>query len=1243
MESAENKSERLLQLEQLLLAHPQGLHRAEIARRLNVHRATAGRYIEELSRRIPIWEDGNLLGIERDDYLTHVRLTIHESMAIHLATRLMATRMDKHNPHAAAALRKLGQALHKFTLQISQHLLASANVMDDAAQRHDPAYLGILETLTRAWSDGRVAHVWHRHEASGVVSEYDFAPYFIEPYAVGQTIHMIGLRHPPGKIRTLKVERIQRAELLAETYTIPADFDPQATLADAWGIWYTEAEPVEVVLRFHPRVAGRVKESRWHRSEMITEQADGYLLWRASIAEPQEMLPWIRGWGGEVEVLEPEELREELMKETHRLTKLYQTTPSTTKLLYQLPYAKTNYPDNKDEIHLLLYHLIDVGQVTLALWQAVLTGSIRQRLAQMLNLSIDDAGRFIAFLAALHDLGKAVPGYQKKYGPLWLQEELKKAGLGLEGLGKAYDKAFPHGTVSTWALMKLLPEIIGLDKSFAYKIAVAIGGHHGSWPAPDATDPLGKDSDQWDDVRRDLLWEAQAVFQPPRAVMPPADKTALNTFLTILSGLVSVADWVGSRNKECFGFVEHVIPTRQYATRSAQKAREALVDLGWLGWQPTGQVRTFAEVFAYLNFATPHGIQAQVIAAAQNLQPSALLILEAPTGIGKTETALYLADTWLQQYAGRGLYVAMPTQATSNQMYERVGNFLNHRYPESDRPINYHLVHGQAAWQDELKNKVELQNIGDGTAARVLAESWFTPRKRTLLAPFGVGTVDQTLMSILQTRHFFVRLFGLSHKVVIFDEVHAYDTFMSTLFYRLLEWLSAIGTSVIILSATLPAATRRKLVEAYTGQQLPESRAEYPTLTIATPEREPQIIELPRPKDVTLQVSWEVGRAETDILDYLRRELAQGGCAAVICNTVRRSQAIYRVLDEARKRDDLDIPEDDLILFHARFPPIWRQAIEQKVLAKFGKPDKNGQSPQRPAKAIVVATQVIEQSLDLDFDLMLTDLAPVDLIIQRAGRLHRHPRSEQDRHGHPRRLVITEPDEKDQDGFPGFDNDEYVYAPYILLRSFYALKAKGNQITLPHDTTTLIEQVYGDLALLDSLSAPQLEAIKTAERKMNEDDREAKQKAARQLILSPGKSRLLEQSIADLDEESPDVHATFRAQTRDIDPGISLVCLHREDGQLFIYTPAGQLAVNLDEAPPFTQIKHLQQNTITVQHKAVFHHFLEMAPPPSWQKEAALRHCRALIFDRGVHTEVPKYTLRLSPKFGLEIIKQEDA
>lgn len=323
MGRAIGKAERLLQIEALLLEYPEGLSQAEIARRIGVNRSTVYRYLPDLTARFAVYEtDDGWLAIDRDHYLMNVRLTLHESMAVHLAARLMATRTDKQNPHAAGALRKLGLALEKLAPRVAEHLKASAGVMEDQAQRHDPVYLHVLETLTRAWSDKRVAQLWHRM-ADGRVFDYDFAPYFIEPYAVGQTTHVIGWRDPPGAIRTFKLERIQRIELTDREYTIPEDFDPREKLADAWGIWYTEAEPVEVVLRFHPRVAHRVRETQWHRSEQVTEQPDGSLLWQALVAEPQEMVPWIRGWGADVEVVEPSVLRDRMMGEARRLAEAY--------------------------------------------------------------------------------------------------------------------------------------------------------------------------------------------------------------------------------------------------------------------------------------------------------------------------------------------------------------------------------------------------------------------------------------------------------------------------------------------------------------------------------------------------------------------------------------------------------------------------------------------------------------------------------------------------------------------------------------------------------------------------------------------------------------------------------------------------------------------------------------------------------------------------------------------------------
>ncbi len=317
------KARRLLDIEAMLLAHPEGLSQSEMARRLDVNRSTINRYLPDLPNHIYIDDtDGNKWKVDRSGCLVNVRLDIHEAMAVHLATRLLATRMERQNAHAAAALRKLSIALEKLAPQVSSHLASSADAMDDPDRRQDVIYLRSLEVLTLAWAEKKKTQVWHQHE-DGSIHTYTLSPYFIEPYAIGQSTYVIGLREPPGELRTLKIERLVRVELLKERYELPADFDPLDLLADAWGIWFTDEPPLEVVLRFSPRVAPRVRETRWHRSERVEAQPDGSLLWRALIAEPREMMPWVRGWGADCEVLAPPEMRAELTEEARKLTQMY--------------------------------------------------------------------------------------------------------------------------------------------------------------------------------------------------------------------------------------------------------------------------------------------------------------------------------------------------------------------------------------------------------------------------------------------------------------------------------------------------------------------------------------------------------------------------------------------------------------------------------------------------------------------------------------------------------------------------------------------------------------------------------------------------------------------------------------------------------------------------------------------------------------------------------------------------------
>ncbi|MFN8472181.1 MAG: WYL domain-containing protein [Anaerolineae bacterium] len=324
MDRASTKAARLLQIEALLLEHaPQPLRKVDIARRVGVERWVIQRDLPDLTERFGVYEneDGRLT-IDRETYLTHVRFTLHEAMAVHIAARLMATWGDKHNPHAASALRKLGLALERLAPSISSHLKVAANVMDDAAQRRDPVYLRVLETITRGWADQRQVRIAHQSARSQNTHEYLFSPYFIEPSGIGSGTYAIGYVSWFETVKTLKIERIRWAELTSTPFTVPDDFDVGTLLGSAWGVMFGE-EMQEVRLRFAPSARRRLSETVWHQDEVIEDLPDGGCRYTVCIAHPLEMKWWIRSWGPQVVVEAPEELRREMAAEAQQMAEMY--------------------------------------------------------------------------------------------------------------------------------------------------------------------------------------------------------------------------------------------------------------------------------------------------------------------------------------------------------------------------------------------------------------------------------------------------------------------------------------------------------------------------------------------------------------------------------------------------------------------------------------------------------------------------------------------------------------------------------------------------------------------------------------------------------------------------------------------------------------------------------------------------------------------------------------------------------
>lgn len=859
---------------------------------------------------------------------------------------------------------------------------------------------------------------------------------------------------------------------------------------------------------------------------------------------------------------------------------------------------------NPERYHPLLFHMLDVANVAHLLWQECLSTATRERIASSVGVTPQQAGVTIALLAGLHDLGKASPPFQER----------------------RRDRT-RHGFVSAREVQRILSDGICCDPlpvPAARLLARITAAHHGTFPRSEdtvglASAALGDDS--WQQAR-DALARALAeclIEGSPRIAPLKAKGPSDPGGVLLLAGLISVADWIGS--SEYFEMTGPM-PMAEYAPLSRASARRALTAIGWLPPLNPAPARPFASVFAF----APNALQDSSARTAAMQEGPYLIIVEAPMGLGKTEAALYAADRSICSSKTRGFYVALPTQATSNAMYRRVRDDYLAERGHSGR-LNLQLVHSNARLLHDYDDLQTMPVYGgpSETDSSVAVRNWFAARKRPLLAPFGVGTIDQSLLSVLQTRHWFVRLFGLANKAVIFDEVHAYDTYTSTLLERLLHWLAKVDCTVIMLSATLPASRRRALVEAYKpGAAGALPTVEYPRITWVAAAGEGSV-------PVPVQESWQrtvrLDFLPTDLgplADALKGALAKGSCAAVICNTVNRSQEIYRILKAK-------LSGCECLLFHARTPFGWRQEREQQVLSMFGKGGR------RPERAVLVATQVAEQSLDLDFDWMASEIAPVDLLLQRMGRLWRH--SETPRRGIESPCMAILCDGLRDGSPPSFGASEHVYERYVLLRSWLATRNR-QQVHLPEDIEAMVEAVYGDYEL-EIPTAEWGEALSESRQQMDEAREKAETKAKGILVCEPADpEEMIEAFNWELSEDDdPTIHPDIQAATRLGDPSVQVVCLIETDKGLFLHDGERE-PVCLEEEPDPALTRRLLEASLPLSHKGLFRTLCEKEPPAAWRRNPHLRFHRVITFTDGVAV-VGNYHLHLDPDLGV-VIERED-
>lgn len=689
---------------------------------------------------------------------------------------------------------------------------------------------------------------------------------------------------------------------------------------------------------------------------------------------------------------------------------------------------------NEGRYHLLAYHSLDVTACVVRLIER------SDRLAVLLERSLDlhrnEIIQLMGWATCLHDLGKLSPAFQRQDKATSLIADKLCVGV----IKSLYDTRHDSLGWSLWSRIgsSVLSGVAEPKNLIAANTIMRCAtGHHGKPPTSigAGTRITAEAYFNQEDIQTGLDWAVWATnyFKP---VFPKA--AAIERASWWIAGIITLADWLGS-NIDWFPYAQEVTNTQEYFERALAQADRAITESGVV--LPRSH-RSYAQLFpSYV----PTDVQ-QAVLDLPTKDSAFFLVVEESTGGGKTEAALSAAG-------GSNFYFGLPTMATSNGLWSRVGHLDGQQT----------LIHGKRWFIPNAMDR---------------ASAWLNDNgRKALLADIGVGTIDQAMIAVMYARYGTLRLAGLAGKTLIIDEVHAYDTYMKKIQEVLIEMHARSGGSVILLSATLPLSHREDYAQAWCrGANVIAPKLlkhSFPLITFIDSdghviERDDLASRYQKDSAAGRRVAIETCSDEDEIVERILNEAQSGKCVAWIRNTVGEATEAYSRLHRMGAK---------VSLFHSRFVINDRTAIERQVMADFG---KDSVQPDRAGK-ILIATQVIEQSLDLDFDFMVTDLCPVDLLIQRAGRLHRHERGIWSvARGLPV-LVVYAPAMTENPSSSWIKDwskgSSFIYADHSKL--WLTLKLIADGFSLPVDARRLVEGVYGDVGI-DIPPALEVSAIEFA-------------------------------------------------------------------------------------------------------------------------------------------------------------------
>ncbi|MFJ8754540.1 CRISPR-associated helicase Cas3' [Streptomyces sp. NPDC102441] len=936
-------------------------------------------------------------------------------------------------------------------------------------------------------------------------------------------------------------------------------------------------------------------------------------------------------------------------------------------------------------------HMEDSAAVAGRLWDEWLPLSVRKLITGALPDGVDDGRRLAVWLAGVHDIGKATPAFACQVEPL--AQVMRADGLEMRSqraMG-ADRKLAPHGLAGQVLLGEWLEDQHGWAASQTGQFTVAVGGHHGVPPEhgqitaldrhPQLLRTPGRSGELWQRVQQELLEACAAEFGVQERLSAWRSVKLPQPVQVLLTALVIVSDWIAS-NPDLF----------PHFPQDASRSSEERITAAWRGlnlpgaWQAAEPTADVQELFAS-RFALPPGakvrpVQEAAVELARTMDEPGLLVIEAPMGEGKTEAALAATEVLAARSGAGGVFFALPTMATGNAMFPRLLDWLERLPASGDTRHSVLLAHSKSALNEDFTDLMERGQVKaldlDGAddrqdlrpysrrtrsaSAELVAHTWLRGRKKAMLSSFVAGTIDQLLFAGLKSRHLALRHLAIAGKVIVIDEAHAYDTYMSVYLDRVLSWLGAYRVPVVVLSATLPAARRRELVEAYAGRQKGDARDfsavaeadDYPLLTAVAPGGAPV---LRRPSASGRGVDVQLERIDDDLAllaDRLEKELEGGGCVLVVRNTVRR------VLDAAKTLRER-FGDANVTVAHSSFIDVDRAAKDASLLTRFGPP---GKAEGRPAMHVVVASQVAEQSLDVDFDLLVTDLCPADLLLQRMGRLHRHLRGGEDQTERPARLRTARCLVSGVDWATGVPEpvrgSVAVYGAYALLRSAAALLphldgGPRHPVRLPADISPLVQHAYAEDVSAPANWAQDMEAARA---KYNEHRADQAERAATFRLgaaARPGRPLFgwVTAGVGDADDTS-----RGKAQVRDSRESLEVVVVQKKsDGTLTTVpwlapdrrgrTLAG-LALPTGQVPALLAARTaascglrlpIQFSYADAMDRAISE--LEELHVPAWQVKDShwLAGQLILALDEDCQTHLAGFALRYSKSDGLEVTR----